>query len=84
MALKNYVERAAVNQGIQINSLRPSREEEGFYWVDKIAIEVDASYYNFVQFVKDLESKRIEVEKAQITQKGDEVNVQLFIKTISL
>lgn len=84
MALKNYVERAAVNQGIQINSLRPSREEEGFYWVDKIAIEIDASYYSFVQFVKDLESKRIEVEKAQMTQKGDEVNVQLFIKTISL
>ncbi|MCF7870806.1 MAG: type 4a pilus biogenesis protein PilO [Candidatus Omnitrophica bacterium] len=84
MALKNYVEKAAANQGMQINSLRPSREEKDFYWIEKIALEIDAPYYNFVQFVKDLESKKIEVEKIYMTQKGDKINAQLFIKTISL
>ncbi|MCF7874148.1 MAG: type 4a pilus biogenesis protein PilO [Candidatus Omnitrophica bacterium] len=84
VALKSYVETIANNQELQIDSLRPIEKRERFYKINKLVIGLKGHYHGFIRFIRKLEDKNIRIERLNMRQKQQSVDVQLDIKTISL
>jgi Tfp pilus assembly protein PilO len=82
--LKSYLERVANGYGLQISSVRPSQKSEEFYKINELAINLEGTYHNFVQFLNDLEKQNMEVKRVSMKQKNHNIDVQITVLAISL
>ncbi len=79
---QKYVEEKARDAGIGITSLRSSREEESFYQVGVIELNLTSSYKELVDFISELERKNIFADRISLKEEGEGVMARLRIKAV--
>jgi hypothetical protein len=72
---KRFVEDTAQSCSVALTSLATSKKEEGLAINVRLNIKMQASYKNFLQFIKALEEKNISIEHITIGKKSGNVGI---------
>jgi Na+-transporting NADH:ubiquinone oxidoreductase subunit NqrC len=70
---KKMFEEKAKNLGIDISSLSISQKERDDYWETSAKIVFTAKYNKFLEFVKSLAEKKIEIERVKLAGSPDNI-----------
>ncbi len=76
MPFKQFVRIKARQFDIKILSLKASIVEKDDYLESPMVVTIRCSYENFISFIKALEEKTIEMQRARIERKKDEAEVE--------
>ena len=82
LLFKRFVEDEARSAGINIESLRLSQDDQGFYWEAAIRLNTVCTYKSFATFISSLEEKKIQTEDINISSLDDNIKVELSIKGV--
>lgn len=84
LSFKKFVEEQAQLSGIDISSLSVSHKDKGQYWQVTMHIRAISFYKQFVNFLRAVEKKRIEVVQIKILDRYGEISMDMRLRGVVL
>ncbi len=76
---KITLEKEARKTGLSITSFKTSRKDTDLFWEVTLRLKADSSYSNFVDFLKLIEQKSVEVEKIKMSRDNRQVRIDEIV-----
>ncbi|MCQ9204689.1 MAG: hypothetical protein NG737_00010 [Omnitrophica bacterium] len=80
LSFKKFVEEQAQLSGIDISSLSVSHKDKGRYWQVAMHIKAVSSYKQFVNFLRAVEKKKVEVVQIKIFDRHDGISMDMKLR----
>ena len=84
MIFRKFLEESAKNNNISILSLKTLRKDKPLYWESQIDLKISCFFNQFVEFVKTIETKSLEISRIKINKNKNKIDIDLSVKGIVL